>query len=363
RSAGVARNRLMSVVPPVPMLLLRLAGRMDSLRSVPAQLGIAHRLVRREHLGLLDVCLQVNAAQPRLQLAGADERRGQLLRCRGPAREEGLQVPLRLHQRPAERDRLALHRLEQRARPLPLFLAEGKRVPQLEHMGRARIPVELGRLGEPHALAAKQRFDLLRRQRLDGAALLPRIGRSLRHLGRCPGRCRRGRRGQYRPEAKGPYVSHGSISSSEPRSPERPLPRPAKSSAPRPDPCPLGGSPPCAGPASGAPWAGLPAAGRSANRRRPMHPPVKRGWFTAPLSLSAITALSIGIACATATAQEIKLPSTLTVSAYDTGSSGFNMAVAIGKMLKDKHGVDLRVLPGGNDIARLAPVKSGRAAA
>lgn len=94
-----------------------------------------------------------------------------------------------------------------------------------------------------------------------------------------------------------------------------------------------------------------------------MHPPVKRGWFTAPLSLSAITALSIGIACATAAAQEIKLPSTLTVSAYDTGSSGFNMAVAIGKMLKDKHGVDLRVLPGGNDIARLSPVKSGRAAA
>src|SRR5690606_21345231 len=234
---------------------------------------------------------------------------------------------------------------------------------QLEHMGRARIPVELGRLGEPHALAAKQRFDLLRRQRLDGAALLPRIGRSLRHLGRCPGRCRRGRRGQYRHKAKGPYVSHGSISSREPRSPERPLPRPAKSSAPRPDPCPLGGSPPCAGPASGAPWAGLPAAGRSANRRRPMHPPVKRGWFTAPLSLSAITALSIGIACATAAAQEIKLPSTLTVSAYDTGSSGFNMAVAIGKMLKDKHGVDLRVLPGGNDIARLSPVKSGRAAA
>ncbi|MEY2718010.1 MAG: hypothetical protein RL539_1042, partial [Pseudomonadota bacterium] len=37
-------------------------------------------------------------------------------------------------------------------------------------------------------------------------------------------------------------------------------------------------------------------------------------------------------------AQNIKLPSTITVTAYDTGSSGFNMGVAIGKMLKDKQG-------------------------
>ncbi len=94
-----------------------------------------------------------------------------------------------------------------------------------------------------------------------------------------------------------------------------------------------------------------------------MHPPFKRGWFTAPLSLSAITALAFGLACPAAGAQDVKLPTTLTMSAYDTGSSGFNMAVAVGKMLKEKHDVDLRVLPGGNDIARLAPVKSGRAAA
>ena len=35
-----------------------------------------------------------------------------------------------------------------------------------------------------------------------------------------------------------------------------------------------------------------------------------------------------------APAQDIKLPGTLTVTAYDTGSSGFNMAVAIGKAFK-----------------------------
>lgn len=58
---------------------------------------------------------------------------------------------------------------------------------------------------------------------------------------------------------------------------------------------------------------------------------------------------------------DVKLPSSLTVTAYDTGSSGFNIAIAVGKVFKDKYGTDLRVLPAGNDVARLAPVRSGRA--
>jgi TRAP transporter TAXI family solute receptor len=62
-------------------------------------------------------------------------------------------------------------------------------------------------------------------------------------------------------------------------------------------------------------------------------------------------------------AQDVKLPQTLTLTAYDTGSSGFNMAVAIGKALKDKYGTDVRVLPAGNDVARLAPLKGNRAQA
>jgi TRAP transporter TAXI family solute receptor len=61
--------------------------------------------------------------------------------------------------------------------------------------------------------------------------------------------------------------------------------------------------------------------------------------------------------------QDGKLPAALSFSAYDTGSSGFNIAVAVGKMLKDKHGSDVRVLPAGNDVARLAPLRSGRAQA
>jgi TRAP transporter TAXI family solute receptor len=60
-------------------------------------------------------------------------------------------------------------------------------------------------------------------------------------------------------------------------------------------------------------------------------------------------------------AQDLKIPSTLTFTAYDTGSSGFNIAVAVGKMFKDKHNADVRVLPAGNDVARLTPLKTGRA--
>ncbi len=74
-------------------------------------------------------------------------------------------------------------------------------------------------------------------------------------------------------------------------------------------------------------------------------------------------AVSAAFLAAPATAQNITLPKTLTFTAYDTGSSGFNIAVAVGKMYKDKHGTDVRVLPAGNDVARLAPLKGGRAQA
>jgi TRAP transporter TAXI family solute receptor len=73
-----------------------------------------------------------------------------------------------------------------------------------------------------------------------------------------------------------------------------------------------------------------------------------------------VAALALALALPT---QAQKLPSTLTFTAYDTGSSGFNIAVAVGKTLKDKQGTDVRVLPAGNDVARLAPLKSNRAQA
>ena len=72
------------------------------------------------------------------------------------------------------------------------------------------------------------------------------------------------------------------------------------------------------------------------------------------LFCAALAALAIAVP---AGAQEAKIPATVTLTAYDTGSSGFNMAVAIGKAFKDKHGTDVRVLPAGNDVARLQPLR------
>ena len=73
--------------------------------------------------------------------------------------------------------------------------------------------------------------------------------------------------------------------------------------------------------------------------------------------------LAAVLTAGSAMAQGVKLPPSLTMTAYDTGTSGFNIAVAIGKVMKEKHQSDLRVLPAGNDIARLAPLKAGRAQA
>jgi TRAP transporter TAXI family solute receptor len=57
---------------------------------------------------------------------------------------------------------------------------------------------------------------------------------------------------------------------------------------------------------------------------------------------------------------EEKLPDTIAWTAYGVGSSGYNQSVAIGSALKNKRGVDLRVLPGKNDVARQVPLREGK---
>ncbi len=58
-------------------------------------------------------------------------------------------------------------------------------------------------------------------------------------------------------------------------------------------------------------------------------------------------------------AQDVKLPPSITFTAYDTGSSGFNIAVAVGKMLKDSYKSDVRVLPAGNAPRAARAVEGG----
>lgn len=80
-----------------------------------------------------------------------------------------------------------------------------------------------------------------------------------------------------------------------------------------------------------------------------------------PLAPVVFTSITL-FAAAAVHAEDIKLPPTMAVTAYDTGTAGFNIAVAVGKMMKDKYGTDVRVLPAGNDVARLAPLRAKRAA-
>ncbi|HSE79678.1 MAG TPA: TAXI family TRAP transporter solute-binding subunit [Alphaproteobacteria bacterium] len=76
-----------------------------------------------------------------------------------------------------------------------------------------------------------------------------------------------------------------------------------------------------------------------------------------PFTLGIIASVALA---AGARAADIKLPETLAWTAYDVGSGGYNQAVAIGNSLKTRLGVNLRVLPGKNDISRNLPLRENK---
>lgn len=79
------------------------------------------------------------------------------------------------------------------------------------------------------------------------------------------------------------------------------------------------------------------------------------------LTAGAIAAGVLSISGLSVSAQGVKLPETLTWTAYDVGSGGYNQAVAIGNALKNKYQINLRVLPGKNDVSRNIPLRDGKA--
>ncbi len=85
------------------------------------------------------------------------------------------------------------------------------------------------------------------------------------------------------------------------------------------------------------------------------HPFAVRALLTTAVSLT-VAVLGTSIAGAA----DVKLPGTLAWSAYGVGSGGYNQAVAIGNALKNKYGVNLRVLPGKNDISRNIVLREGK---
>jgi len=75
----------------------------------------------------------------------------------------------------------------------------------------------------------------------------------------------------------------------------------------------------------------------------------------AALGMAAAFAVAIG------GAQAADLPKNLTWTAYGTTASGYAQSVAIGNMLKNRFGTTVRVIPGKNDVSRMAPLRDGRA--
>lgn len=59
-------------------------------------------------------------------------------------------------------------------------------------------------------------------------------------------------------------------------------------------------------------------------------------------------------------AGQLNMPRTIAWSAYPTGTGGYSQAVAIGNILQRQYGVNLRVVPGRNDVSRLATLRAGR---
>lgn len=79
------------------------------------------------------------------------------------------------------------------------------------------------------------------------------------------------------------------------------------------------------------------------------------------IARGALGGAAAALALATsAQAADVELPGTVIWSAYPTGTSGYAQAVAIGSVLQSEYDVNLRVIPGRNDVSRLSPLRAGR---
>ncbi|HZD27034.1 MAG TPA: TAXI family TRAP transporter solute-binding subunit [Alphaproteobacteria bacterium] len=56
-----------------------------------------------------------------------------------------------------------------------------------------------------------------------------------------------------------------------------------------------------------------------------------------------------------------EMPKNIAWTAYGTTSSGYAQSVGLGQMLKKHYDVDLRIIPGKNDVSRMAPLRAKQA--
>ncbi len=88
-----------------------------------------------------------------------------------------------------------------------------------------------------------------------------------------------------------------------------------------------------------------------------------RSWRLALLAAVALGLAACGEPEEIATAPlagDVDLPRTLAWSAYPTGTGGYSQAVALGNILQRQYETNLRVVPGRNDVSRLATLRAGR---
>lgn len=85
-------------------------------------------------------------------------------------------------------------------------------------------------------------------------------------------------------------------------------------------------------------------------------PTMARCCFAGFLAISSLLGLSGSVQAA----DGIELPRTVAWSAYPTGTGGYSQAVAIGNILQRQYQVNLRVIPGRNDVSRLATLRANR---
>jgi len=76
---------------------------------------------------------------------------------------------------------------------------------------------------------------------------------------------------------------------------------------------------------------------------------------------STLVAGIVGAAFVAAGAAQADMPRKTAWTAYGTTSSGYAQAVAIGNMLKKHYDTNMRVIPGKNDISRMAPLRDNKA--
>ena len=74
-----------------------------------------------------------------------------------------------------------------------------------------------------------------------------------------------------------------------------------------------------------------------------------------------LVGVALGALAPTVTAAQDEMPKKSTWTAYGTTSSGYAQSVAISNMLKKHYGTNVRIIPGKNDISRMAPLRDDKA--